>query len=167
MEKLFNEEQIYKVTFGMKYEINNRQKFIDKLKVQINGKDCFIKLPVYAMFVEGKLLEILTGNEIPLAEDRIEPGFKAYMITPLYTFEDYQNLRESLTWISTSITNYKKALCQAIRELENETYIYRYSHYDDYGRLTSNMEERNEKHRKIHKENISKSYELIRKINNK
>lgn len=164
---MFNEEQIYKVTFGMKYETNNRQKFIDKLKVKINGKDCFIKLPVYAMIKEGKIIEIVTGNEIPLAENRVEPGFGVYMIEPLYTYEDYRNLRENLTWISTSIINYKKAFSMVIRELEEETYAYRYSHYDDYGRLTSNIEERKEKYKKMHEENIMKSYELIRKINNK
>lgn len=167
MEKLFGENQIYKITFGMKYELSNYQKFIDKLKVKVNSKNCFIKLPVYAFMKEGKLIELFTGIEIPLVKDRIEPGFGAYMINPLYTFEDYQNLREDLTWISTCIMNYKKSFGLAIRELEEEMHIYRYTHFDDYGRLSNNNEERENKHTKKYEDNIVKSYELIRKINNK
>jgi len=167
MEQLFNEEQIYRITFGMKYEPNNYQKFIDKLKVKINGKDCYIKLPVYAMMKEGKFIELFTGIEIPLVKDRVQPGFGVYNISPLYTFEDFQNLRENLVWISTCIMNYKKALGMMISNLEGEMYIYRYTHFDDYGRLSHCIKEREEKRSILHEDNVSKSYELIKKINSK
>lgn len=167
MENLFNEEQIYRVTFGMKYGINNSQKFIDKLRVKIKGNNCCIKLPVYAMMKEGKLIEIVSGIEIPLAKNREEPGFYAYQVNPLYTYEDFKILRENLLWISVSTMEYKKALGLTIYELEREMYTYRYTHFDDFGRLSQFNEERKNRHDKAFDENITTSYELIKKMNKK
>ena len=134
MSKILDKNQYYKITFGMQRDAMGKPFFEDTLYVG-EGDGC-IGFSVYAKMDKGILKELVTDSPIPIKRSKRIPGFGAYSIMPIFTFEDLRALSLQMRWISEGFYDpYIQALKAKIKKLTEAEEQYLSETSDDLGPL--------------------------------
>lgn len=134
--------EVYKVTFGMEYDVCNVPIYISKLPIT-TGKKSSIDTPVYAKMKNERLFELATGTEIPIIRSRNIPGFGAYSLIRVYTNDDYQELSYYLSKISEDYhEQYIESFYREMNRLCAIEEQFNSNHSDSFGKLSIQSPER-------------------------